>query len=292
MLLDPEFLIRNWALVAMMVAVIAAIKLLVVFGVVRLFGFSARVALLTGAGLFQIGEFGFILAQGGINVGILSERLYSLILASAIITMLLTPISVGLTSRLLPKLLWARGRGVAVREISASPASVPSETHDRVVIAGYGRVGQNVAQGLQDAGIPYLVVDIDPERVSEARTAGRPRMYGDASNIHVLKKVGLDRARALVITYPDPINVVTTAKVALHLNPELKILARVHRVREADILKGLGVDELVSPEYEASFRFIKRLLNISLLDKEERKRILALIRRDEEIAEFNPDQSV
>ncbi|MFH1924872.1 MAG: cation:proton antiporter, partial [Chloroflexota bacterium] len=71
MLLDPMFLVQNWAVVAMMVAVITALKLLVVFGVVRLFGYSARVALLTGAGLFQIGEFGFILAQGGINVGIL-----------------------------------------------------------------------------------------------------------------------------------------------------------------------------------------------------------------------------
>jgi CPA2 family monovalent cation:H+ antiporter-2 len=293
MLLDPMFLVQNWALVAMMVAVIIALKLLVVFGVVRLFGYSARVALLTGAGLFQIGEFGFILAQGGINVGILSQQLYSLILASAIITMLLTPISVSLTSRLFHRWPWARGsRRMAAGEVSTSPASVPVKVLDRVVIAGYGRVGQNIAQGLQDAGIPYLVIDIDPERVSEARTASRPRMYGDASNVHVLEKAGLDKARALVITYPDPMAVVTTAKIALSINPELKIMARVHRAREADILKGLGITELVSPEYEASYRFIKRLLNISRLDKEERKRILALVRKDEEIAEFNPDQSV
>ena len=293
MLLDPMFLVQNWALVAMMVAVIIALKLLVVFGVVRLFGYSARVALLTGAGLFQIGEFGFILAQGGINVGILSQQLYSLILASAIITMLLTPISVSLTSRLFSRWPWARGgRRMAAGEVSTSPASVPVKVLDRVVVAGYGRVGQNIAQGLQDAGIHYLVIDIDPERVSEARTASRPRMYGDASNVHVLEKAGLDKARALVITYPDPMAVVTTAKIALSINPELKIMARVHRAREADILKGLGITELVSPEYEASYRFIKRLLNISRLDKEERKRILALVRKDEEIAEFNPDQSV
>ncbi len=181
---------------------------------------------------------------------------------------------------------------MAAGEVSTSPTSVPVKVLDRVVVAGYGRVGQNIAQGLQDAGIPYLVIDIDPERVSEARTAGRPRMYGDASNVHVLEKAGLDKARALVITYPDPMAVVTTAKIALSINPELKIMARVHRAREADILKGLGITELVSPEYEASYRFIKRLLNISRLDKEERKRILALVRKDEEIAEFNPDQSV
>lgn len=291
MLLAPEFLISNWASVAMMVAVIASLKLLVVFVIVRLFGYSSRIAFLTGAGLFQIGEFGFILAQGGINMGIISEQLYSLILASAIITMLLTPISISLASWLFPRLVSKAGaRGVVARE--AAPASAPSEILNRVVVAGYGRVGQNIAQGLQDAEIPYLVIDIDPERVAAAKATSRPRMYGDATNFNVLEKAGLDKARALVITYPDPLAVVTTAKTALSINPELKILARVHRVREADILKGLGISELVSPEYEASFRFIKRLLNILELEKEERRRILALVRKDEEIAEFNPDQLV
>jgi Trk K+ transport system NAD-binding subunit len=86
--------------------------------------------------------------------------------------------------------------------------------------------------------------------------------------------------------------VITTAKVALSINPELKILARVHRAKEANILKGMGITELVSPEYEASFRFIKRLLKITGQSKEDRRRVLALIRKDKEVAEFNPDQSV
>lgn len=145
-------------------------------------------------------------------------------------------------------------------------------------------------QGLQDAGISYLIIDIDPKRVSEAKASGRPRMYGDASNIHVLSHAGLDKARALVITYPDPRAVITTAKLALTINPGLNILARVHRIREADELKKLGVTELISPEYEASYRFIKRLLHIMDLQSGDRKRILKLIRKDKEIAEFNPDQ--
>ncbi len=288
MLLDFQFLVNNWQSVAVLVAVIIALKLLVIFGVVRLFGYSSRIAILTGVGLFQIGEFSFILAQGGINMGIISGQFYSLILASAIITMLLTPISFNLGSRLYAKLaLRAGGRGVIAKKVSATP-----ERLVRVVIAGYGRVGQNIAQGLQDARIPYLIIDIDPERTSEARGDRRPRIYGDATNRNVLSKADLGRAKALVVTYPDPMAVVTTVKVALSINPRLKILARVHRVREADILKGLGVTELVSPEYEASFRFIKRLLNVMGLDKNERKRILAVVRKDKEIAEFNPDQSV
>ncbi len=293
MLLDPSFLINNWRLVMVVVVVIIALKLLIVFGVVRLFGYGSRVAILTGAGLFQIGEFGFILAQAGVNEGIVSDRFYSLMLASAIITILLTPVFISVLSRLYRKLALRMGdRRRVTREVLPSPASMSTEGLDRVVIAGYGRVGQNIAQGLQDARIPYLIIDLDPERVSEARRSGRTRLYGDATNINVLSKADLGRARALVVTYPDPMAVVTTVKNALSINPNLKVLARVHRAKEADKLKELGVAELVSPEYEASFRFIKRLLNIMDLAKDERKRILTLVRKDKKIAKFDPDQAV
>ncbi|MBL7164946.1 MAG: cation:proton antiporter [Dehalococcoidales bacterium] len=290
MLLDPLFLINNWQSVALLVVAIITLKLLVVFGTVRLFGFSSRIAVLTGAGLFQIGEFSFILAQGGVNAGIVSDQFYSLILASAIITMLLTPVTISLIIRLYPKpALMAGSRRVAAKEVSSPSVSVPTEGLDRVVIAGYGRIGGNIAQGLQDAGIPYIVIDLDPERVSEARGSGRPRIYGDATNINVLSKVDLGRAQALVVTYPDPMAVVTTVKTALSINPRLKVLVRVHRAREANELRELGVTELVSPEYEASFRFITRLLNIMGLEAGKRRQILAIIRKDKELAEFDPD---
>lgn len=290
MLLDPLFLINNWQSVALLVVVIIVLKLLVVFGIVRLFGYSSRIAILTGAGLFQIGEFSFILAQGGVNTGIVSDQFYSLILASAIITMLLTPVSISLIFKLYPKLaLLAGGRRMATKEVSSPSVSAPTAGLNRVVIAGYGRVGGNIAQGMQDAGIPYIIIDLDPERVSEAKGSGRPRIYGDATNINVLSKADLGRAQALVVTYPDPMAVVTTVKTALSINPKLKVLVRVHRVREANELKALGVTELVSPEYEASFRFIKRLLNIMGLEKDERRQILTIVRKDEEIAEFDPD---
>ena len=290
MLLDPFFLIDNWQSVALLVVVIIVLKLVVVFSIVRLFGHSSRIAILTGAGLFQIGEFSFILAQGGVNTGIVSDQFYSLILASAIITMLLTPFSISLTFRLYPKLAsLAGGKWITTKEVSSPSISVPTDGPDRVVIAGYGRVGGNIAQGLQDAGIPYIIIDLDPERVSEAKSSGRPRIYGDATNINVLSKADLGRAQALVVTYPDSMAVVTTVKTALSINPELKVLVRVHRAKEAKELKELGVTELISPEYEASFRFIEKLLNIVGLENDERRQILAIMRKDEEIAEFHPD---
>jgi len=160
------------------------------------------------------------------------------------------------------------------------------------VIAGYGRVGRNIAQGLRDAGIAYTVIELDPELISELRRSGIACIYGDASNARVLDRVNISKAKALVVTFPDPVAVVTTVKTALTINPKLKIVARVHRTREAELLKSLGVAELVSPEYEASFRFVKRLLNVFGLKKADRKQVLVKMRQDEEITEFSPDDEV
>ena len=293
MLLNPSFLIGNWQSVALLVVAIIGIKLLVIWGIVRLFSYSSRIAVLTGVGLFQIGEFGFILAQSGVSMGIVSNQFYNLTVASAIITMMLTPVSISLVFRLYPKLArLMSSKRMITEEVLPHTISAPSKEIDRVVIAGYGRVGENIAQGLQDAGISYIIVELDPGRISEARSSGRPRIYGDATNINVLTTADIGRAKALVVTYPDPMAVITTVKTALSINPRLKVLARVHRAREANELKKLGVIELVSPEYEASFRFIKRLLNVMGLKTEERRRILAVARKDEEITKFNPDHEV
>ncbi len=293
MLLSPSFVLENWALIAVTVAAIVLIKLLIVSGVVLSFGYSGRIALLVGAGLFQIGEFGFILAQAGANAGLVTDQFYSLILASAIITMLLTPISINLVSWLYPRIISAPAirrrldKGLAVTKPD-DPAREPS----RVVVAGYGRIGQNVSQGLQDAGVPHIAIDIDPERIAEARGCCTPRIYGDASNPNVLSQTGLGRAKTLVITFPDPMAVVATVEAALEINSNLKIIARVHRAREAEILKKMGVTELISPEYQASLEFIRRTLTASGLKKAAIKQALPIIEQDSEVVEFSTDEEV
>lgn len=277
----------------MTVAIVILIKVLVVFGVVRLFGHSNRIAALSSAGLFQIGEFGFIIAQGGLVAGTISQEFYSLILSTAILTMLLTPLSLGLVSRLYRHVVPVRAmRVLGTMEVSTTPAPESSPTEGRVVIAGYGRIGQNVAQGLQDAGVPYMVIEIDPERIAELRRSRKPRIYGDASNVHVLSQAGLDKARTLVVTFPDPLAVVNTVKSALEINPKLSIVARVHRTKEAELLKSMGVAELISPEYEASLEFLQRTLAVSGWKKAEIQRTLAEVEQDREVAEFSSEEGI
>jgi len=280
MLLDPAFLADNWPLILATVAAIMVIKIAVISGIVLLFGHSARTAVLTGVGLFQIGEFGFIIAQKGLGIGIVSEQFYSLILASAVITIILTPLSLSLVTQLCHRLLLAHGRripGAGVPE-PESRVSASDDVPKRVIVAGYGEVGHSIANGLHEANIPYIIIDDDPERVSEAKHDGHPRIYGDATNINVLSKADLDHAVALVVAYPDPMSVMTTVKMAQHLNPDIVIMARAGRKKDADELRRLGVAELVIPEREAGYKLVKELYNLVGLEGEERKRVLAAVR--------------
>ncbi len=280
MLLDPTFLINNWVMIVLTVVAIIVIKTIVISGIVIIFGFSKRVALFSAAGLFQIGEFGFIIAQGGLETNIISESFYSLILASAVITMILTPLLVSLVGQLHHIFILGihkKRLNMSVPE-SQTITTPSSHTPKHVVIVGYGEVGQSIANGLHEANIPYFIIDDDPERVSEAKGSGHPRIYGDATNINVLAKADLRQACALVVAYPDPIAVMTTVKLAQLLNPDIMILARASRRSEIDKLRQLGVNELVIPEREAGYKFVKLLLNTIGLEREERKRVLNLVR--------------
>ncbi|MBM3141990.1 MAG: sodium:proton exchanger [Chloroflexi bacterium] len=288
MLLSPQFVVENWPVVVLVVAVVIVIKFGVCFGIVRLFGYSGRIALLISAGLAQIGELSFILALAGMNLGVISAFMYSLVIAGTVVTMLLTPLLMGLASVVYSRVARVPAGGVLV--IEDAPLLSEAELHQpssEVVICGYGRVGRNIAQSLNGLRIPCLVIEMDPDIVSELNGKGENCIYGDASNAHVLSLAGLDKAKALVVTYPDPLVVVTTVKNALRINPKLQIVARVHRRRESELLESLGVSELVSPEYEASFEFVRRTLASVGWSRARIRQAMSKLRYDEEIVEFS-----
>jgi len=282
MLLDLKFVTANWPMVVIAVSLVVTIKSLTVFGVLRSFGYSGRVAVLTAAGLFQIGEFGFILAQGGVKFGIISADSYALIVASAIVTMLLTPLSLSVTARLYGRL--SPVPELPGKTVPLAPDGEPAA--GEVVIAGFGRIGQSVAHSLADAGIPYSVIEIDPEVVFKVRCGGTACIYGDASNAHVLARLNLSRARVLIVTFPDPMAVFTTVKAARAINPGLKIIARVQRVKDGETLLKMGVQDLVSPEYEASLEFLRKTLIATGHTRSDTNKIVTAAAMDKKVAEL------
>jgi len=277
MLLNPKFVIDNWPTILLIVLCIVIVKTSIIFLIVRAFKYSNKIALLSGAGLFQIGEFSFVLAQAGMDSNIVTDQFYSLIVASAIITMLLTPLLFGLVSWLLPKLEHLSvARGAIKKDSLALNTSKITDTligSYPVVLAGYGRIGRNIAANLRKDNIPFQVIEFDPEIISELRKEDIPHIYGDAGNFHILAQLNLKKANVFVITVPDMLTITAAITNALRLNPKLKILARMHSKKETKKLATLGDIQFISPEYEASSEFSRRILEISA-DKHDKSFIV------------------
>ena len=156
MLLDPAFLLNNLGVVLVVVGVVALGKGLI-FGLLsRLFGYRNIVPLAVGLGLFQVGEFSFVLARVGVATNSIDANLYSLTLTVAIVTMLLTPLLSGFTGPLHA----LRQRWFPIEPVQT--VNLPKAgLHGHVVIAGGGRVGQYVAQVLQRMGLAFVIVELD-----------------------------------------------------------------------------------------------------------------------------------
>jgi CPA2 family monovalent cation:H+ antiporter-2 len=260
MLINLSFMAGNITSVIAIVLVIILGKFVICAATARLFGYTGKTIPLVGAGMTQIGEFSFVLAELGLGAGVISQHSYSLILASAMISIILTPFIYGLTSNLSTRLIQARGlRPLMPADVPQSAADV-ANISNHVVICGHGRVGGNVAKLLSQLEIPYLVIDLDPATISSLRDQGIPCIYGDAGNREVLSQAGLKDAALLIIATPDPTAARLTLDHALSINPQLDVIARVHSDLELDFLQGRGASELVQPEVEASIELVRHTL--------------------------------
>jgi len=164
MLIDLHFLAANITSLLVLVAAIILMKFAICSGITYIFGYRGKTAPLVGAGMIQVGEFSFVLAELGLGVGVITGYAYSMILGSAIITILLTPFVFGLTSKICVRrraAMQVAGRG------EEQLATGTSSLSKHIIICGYGRVGGTIAQILSQLAIPYVVADLDPKTISE-----------------------------------------------------------------------------------------------------------------------------
>jgi len=262
MLVNPHFVAENIAIIAVVVAVIIVAKFIICSSIPWFFGYSPKTMLFVGLGLIQIGEFSFVLAGMGMEAGIVSQYIYSLTLTSAIITMLLTPFALSFASFLYRHLSQGERFGrLAARRPDPGWQSQRWELSGHAVICGHGRVGSSLARVLERRNFSYLVIDLDPQVISELHAREIPCIYGDAGNPEILAHAQLDKARVLICTFPDFIAVELATRNALRINPRLDIVARVHRDVDAELLKGIGVSEIVRPEFEAGLEITRHTLH-------------------------------
>lgn len=280
MLIDPHFLADNIGVVSVVVIAIIGGKFIICSIVPRLFGYSAKTMLFAGAGLFQIGEFSFVLAAAALSMGVISKDLYDLTLTSAVITILLTPFALSLASALYYRL---SQRQRIARFLASRPdpgLSSGRQLSGHVVICGHGRVGRSLAEVLKRRNFSYLVIDSDPRVIDSLRSQRVACIYGDASNPEILSQAGLAKAKVLVITLPDPIAAELTVRNALRTNPKLDVVARVHLDSEAEKLRALGVAELVRPEFEAGLEIVRHTLHRFGLSSPEVQFIVNTLREE------------
>lgn len=281
MLADPRFIAENPGEVGVVVAAIVVGKFVIVSVVPWAFGYAAKTAIFAGGGLFQIGEFSFVLAALALEMGVISNHLYSLTLAAAGITMLLTPFGMGLVSGIYHRLI-QRKRLAGLLTARADPAGMGEgkQLSGHVVICGYGQVARNLGKVLDRRNFPYLVIDIDPRNLDPVRARGIPCIYGDAANPEILARAGLEKARVMVITFPDPIAVKLAVANARRINSRLDIVARVHRDEDTNVLRESGVAEMVRPELEAGLEIIRHTLHRFGLTSQEIQYIVNALREE------------
>jgi CPA2 family monovalent cation:H+ antiporter-2 len=255
MLLDPSFLLGKWDTILLLVSLVAVGKGVIFAALARLFGYGNVVPLAVGLGLFQIGEFSFVLARVGLSTQSISSEVYSLVLSTTIISMVMTPFVSGLTAPLYSiRKRWFKQEPLQTVHLPESGLV------NHVVIAGGGRIGQYVAQVLKQLGYPFAIIELDSRRFDQAKEAGFPVIYGDAGQAIVLEAAAIDKACLLLITIPAIVVAHSIVFHARQLKASLDIVARVEGVEEMKALYEKGVSMVVQPNLEAGLEITRQAL--------------------------------
>ncbi len=256
MLINPVFLWEHAGMIAMFVGLVVVCKAVILGTITRLFGYRGDIPITVALGLFQIGEFAFVLSRVAYGAGALDEEQYNFILATTLVTMMLTPAIM----RLRPTL----HRFVQTVYPDPTPKTVAAvdmpELHGHAIVVGYGRVGRYTAQLLQKLSLPFVVIESDPFRNDELRNQRIPVVFGDGAGIAVLHAAGIEHAKLVLIAVGSAFDVESIARQARAMAPHVPIVARVPLIDQVDVLHKMGIHEVVQPEFEAGLEMMRQTL--------------------------------
>jgi CPA2 family monovalent cation:H+ antiporter-2 len=265
MLFDPAVLMAQPLQVVAVVAIVMVGKSIAALALVLAFRYPLNTALTVAASLAQIGEFSFILAGLGLSLDLLPAEGMSLVLAGALISIALNPLAF---SAIAPIKRWVLERSELARHAESRQdpyAELPMSTERKylegqVVLVGYGRVGQRIAQALEARGIPYVVAEQNREQVEDLRNKGVAAVTGDAADPAVLIQAHIANAAMLVIATPDPVGVRQMAETARSLNPAIEIVLRTHSEDELNLLRKEGTGVVFFGEEELARGMVGHVL--------------------------------
>lgn len=259
MLLDLRLLFLQLPLVLLLLVVLLVVKAAIILVLVRQFVPNIHKALRTGVVVCMGGEFGFALLTLLLKGNVIDPGIVQALLTTIALSMLLGPLLVRYNGRIADFIL--RRETVAPTEVALETAATRElAKREHAIICGFGRVGQNLARVLEKHGIEYIALDLDPFRVRDARQAGDPVVYGDASEPEVLRGLGLDHASVIVLSFKGTETSLRVVRTVRRLRSDVPVLVRTEDDSKLDALQAAGATEVVPEIFETSLSLVSHVL--------------------------------
>ncbi len=280
MLLDVNvFLQQPVEVISITIAIILIKSVVGILAIIAL-GFPLRTAVLTGLALGQVGEFSFILSKVGITYGLLSQELNQIFIAVSVLTMAMTPFIIALAPRLTQAVLRlplpAKLKSGIVPEITEENNPLT----DHLIIIGYGVNGRNLARAAAASGIPYMIIEQNPDTVRDEKRKGEPIFFGDATQIEILQHAKLREARVVVIAISDPAATVRITDIIRRISPTAHIIVRTRYLQEIQTLYEVGANDVITQEFETSIEIFSLVLKKYLVPRDDIEAFITEVRAD------------
>ena len=250
MLLDIESVAHNFLWVLLLLITLIIIKASLISGLAYLYKSNSGVAIRTGLGLAQGGEFSFVLLAEANSLNIVDNTTMQPVLAAIVLSMLIAPFIIEYSENMAKRFSTTEWMNRAMQLTNIAAQTITEEQH--VILCGYGRSGQNLSRLLEKESITFIALDLDPVRIRAAAAAGESVVYGDAARYEVLIAAGLKRAKLIVISYKDTISALKVLRQVQAIRPELPVVVRTLDDSDIDLLKEAGAAEVVSEIMEGS----------------------------------------
>jgi monovalent cation:H+ antiporter-2, CPA2 family len=260
MLLDINIVLQQPLLIVILACGVLSLKVLTASLTTLILGLPLRTAVLTGIALSQIGEFSFVLAKTGMPYGLVSDHFYQVFLAVSLLTMAISPVLVNYASTLATLVLKLPLPEKIRSGLRPQKAQQATALHNHILIVGFGISGRNLARSSKLAGIPYSILEMNPDTVKEQKKLGEPIQFGDATHLSILEHLNIQQAKALAVLVNDPIAARRIVKIAREVNPLLYIIVRTRYVQEMSLMSKLGADEVIPDEFGTSIEVFSRVL--------------------------------
>jgi CPA2 family monovalent cation:H+ antiporter-2 len=251
MLNDWNFTIHHFGTIILICAAALVFKSAIIFVSAKTLRFPFRISLLTGVGLSNIGEFGFVIMVAALPYHLLSVSEYQMLSGAAILSMLTTPLLIAGASKI-----------TASMQTMNAPLARPIATgqQPKVVVVGFGLAGRHLANVLHSSNIPYIVIEANGGIVQEADAKGEKLLFGDAARRDILEYSGVAGAQVIVFLIADRTAMLTGIRTARLVNPDIFIMCRTRRQTDLELILKAGADEVVSEEFETSIELFTRVL--------------------------------